>query len=34
MIPVIIASYGRVSLRGVHLDWRGLFKIEQVANEG
>ena len=34
MIPVIIASHGRVSLRGICLYWRGPFEIEQVANEG
>ena len=34
MIYVIIASYVRVSLRGVRLDWRGPFEIWKVANEG
>ena len=33
MISMIIASYGRVSLRGVCLDWRRPFEILQVSNE-
>ena len=34
MISVIVASHGRVSLRGVRLDWHSPLEIWQVANEG
>ena len=31
---MIVALHGWISLRGVHLDWRGPFEIWKVVNEG